>query len=163
MQADVYMSATWDNWEASALALCVWREARGEPYDTQLAVAYSILNRVARPSWWGDTISAVIFARWQYSSFTDPKDKQLTTWPFRGKKSPHEGSFQTAMQAANDALNRAVANPVPGADSYFDVSIPPPKWATPETLVKQIGRIRFFNLDRDIQEEALRPQPPEAV
>jgi spore germination cell wall hydrolase CwlJ-like protein len=47
-----------------------------------------------------------------------------------------------------------VVSPVPGADSYYDTSIPPPKWATDATFVKKIGTLVFHNLDRDIEAEA---------
>jgi spore germination cell wall hydrolase CwlJ-like protein len=60
------------------------------------------------------------------------------------------------LQAASNAVDgiadkRASENPVPGADGYYDISISPPKWATPETFVKQIGKLRFYNLDRDFE------------
>jgi len=42
-------------------------------------------------------------------------------------------------------------NPAPGADSYFDDSISPPKWATLETFVRKIGRLSFYNVDRDTE------------
>ena len=63
------------------LALAIWREARGASMQAKIAVAYSILNRVERPSWWGNDVLSVLFKKWQYSSLTDPKDRQLTTWP----------------------------------------------------------------------------------
>jgi hypothetical protein len=48
------------------LALAVWREARGESAEGQVAVACSIINRVANPKWWGATVDEVITKRWQY-------------------------------------------------------------------------------------------------
>src|SRR3990172_10413739 len=66
------------------LALAIWREARGEPQLGRTAVGYSILNRVARPSWWGRTVDEVITKKWQYSSLTDPRDKQLPRWDQSG-------------------------------------------------------------------------------
>ena len=134
----------------------LWREARGESYEGKAAVASSIMNRVARPSWWGHDLLSVIFKKWQYSSMTDPKDKQLTTWPQK-----YAVDWIECLQAASNAVDgiagalvaatRASENPVPGADGYYDISIPPPKWATPETFVKQIGKLRFYNLDRDFE------------
>lgn len=128
------------------LALVVWREARGENGTAKLAVAQSVLNRVKRPSWWGDSVLSVVRKKWQYSSMTDPKDVQLTTWP-----NPTDYSWLECLQTAYDAIGGSVPNPAPGADSYFDISIPPPKWATPDTFVTQIGRLRFYNLDRDVE------------
>jgi N-acetylmuramoyl-L-alanine amidase len=128
------------------MALVIWREARGESVECQTAVAYSIMNRVQRPSWWGKDVMSVLFKKWQYSSMTDPHDRQLATWP-----SSDNPSWQQCFRVACDVMNKAVDNPVPGADGYFDDSIPPPKWATPETFVKKIDHILFYNLDRDVE------------
>jgi spore germination cell wall hydrolase CwlJ-like protein len=128
------------------LALTAWREARGESYEGQLAVAYSILNRVQRPSWWGDSVQSVVTKKWQYSSLTDPKDAQLAAWPRED-----DVRWRECMQIALDVVNGDVGNPVPGADSYYAVSIPAPKWATQDRFVRQIGNHRFYNLDRDVE------------
>jgi spore germination cell wall hydrolase CwlJ-like protein len=128
------------------MALCVWREARGENAQCKEAVAFSILNRVNRPSWWGKNIMEVVFKKWQYSSMTDPKDRQLTTWP-KAEDIP----WRECLIITDGVISGLLPNPAPGADSYYDISIPPPYWATPATFVAQIGRIRFYNLDRDIE------------
>ena len=130
------------------LALVVWREARGESYEGKAAVASSIMNRVTRPSWWGHDVLSVVFKKWQYSSMTDPKDKQLAIWPQKFAL-----DWIECLQVASNAVDGILKNPVPGADGYYDISIPPPKWATPETFVKQIGKLRFYNLDHDIEKE----------
>jgi spore germination cell wall hydrolase CwlJ-like protein len=88
----------------------------------------------------------VLFKRWQYSSLTDPRDPQLTTWP---KDDPVWGQ---CLYVADGVLNGVFSNPVPGADSYHDISIPAPAWATPEMFVKQIGKLRFYNVDKDVEE-----------
>lgn len=128
------------------LALTIWREARGESVHVRAAIAHVVLNRVRRPSWWGRDIMSVIFKKWQFSSLTDPNDRQLTTWP-----TSIDSSWHQCLQIAADAVDRKLPNPVPGADSYYDISIPAPKWATQETFVAQLGRVRFFNLDRDVE------------
>lgn len=128
------------------LALTVWREARGESATVKTAVVHSILNRVNRPSWWGRDIMGVVFKKWQYSSLTDPKDPQLTTWPKNG-----ETAWQECLLISNNVMRGLLNNPMPGADSYHDISIPAPDWAKPEYFVGQIGRVRFFNLDNDYE------------
>lgn len=87
----------------------------------------------------------VLFKKWQYSSLTDPKDPQLTTWP------KDDTVWGHCLYVADGVLNGVFSNPVPGADSYFDLSIPAPAWATPEMFVKQIGKLRFYNVDRDVE------------
>jgi spore germination cell wall hydrolase CwlJ-like protein len=111
----------------------------------KLAVAYSILNRVEKPSWWGSDIMSVVFKKWQYSSLTNPKDPQLTTWPEPGKV------WEDCLNACNDAMNKTIPNPVPHADSYYDTSIPRPKWAIAESYVGSVGRMNFYNVDRDYE------------
>ena len=128
--------------EKICLALVVWREARGETTEGKMAVASSIIDRVKKPAWWGSDVMSVIFKKWQYSSMTDPKDKQLTTWP--QKDAP---DWIECLKVAHDAIDGRLKSPAPGADSYYDISIPPPKWATKEMFVRQIGRLRFYNTD----------------
>jgi len=125
------------------LALDVWREARNQTLLGQTAVAYSVLNRVARPSWWGSDIMTVLFKKWQYSSLTDPKDRQLTTWPVK------DSVWKQCLNVACDAISGVSGNPVPGADSYWDDSISAPKWATPDKFVRKIGQLNFYNVDMD--------------
>ena len=131
--------------EITFTALCLWREARGESTEAKIGVACSIMNRVNRPSWWGKSVMGVLFKKWQYSSLTDPKDRQLTLWPVQGPV------WTECMTIAHDVLYGMVENPVPGADSYHDISIPSPKWAKPEMFVRQIGRIRFYNVGMDYE------------
>ena len=133
------------------LALCLWREARGESAKVQSGVAHAVLNRVARPSWWGRDVMGVIFKKWQFSSLTDPHDRQLTTWP-----ASDDRSWQQCLQVAGGAIAGAIPNPVPGADSYYDLSIPPPKWADPQRFVAQLGRIRFYDLDQDYERSLVK-------
>lgn len=137
------------------LALTLWREARGEPHEVKVGIAFSILNRVRRPAWWGNDVQTVVTKRWQYSSLTDPRDPQLTTWP-----QPADATWWECMQVARDLLHgAALPNPVPGADSYYDTSIPAPKWATPDLFVGQLGRVRFYNTDRDHEAASVAGKP----
>lgn len=120
------------------LALTLWREARGEPEYVKRGVAFVVLYRAQHPGWWGSDIATVVTKKWQFSSLTDPKDKQLTLWP-----TFQDSSWLTCLKVARDVYGGATPNPAPDADSYYDISIPAPKWATPATFVCQLGRIRF--------------------
>lgn len=142
------MNALWKSYELALLALVIWREARSEGVEGMVAVGCSIRNRVKRPSWWGKDYISVITKKWQYSSMAAPGDSQLIRYPQAG-----DLAFEQALQIAEWVIMGVVTNPVPGADSFYDDSIPPPKWATPETFVAKIGRIVFHNLDRDIEKE----------
>jgi N-acetylmuramoyl-L-alanine amidase len=126
-------------WNILLMGLMVWREARGESYDAKLAVAYTVITRVANKRWWGDSISAVVTKPYQYSSMTAPRDPQLTIYPQVG-----DPSFAESVQAAQAAISKGAANPAPEADSYFDDSITPPSWAKPENFCAKIGRLNFY-------------------
>lgn len=142
------MSLSYSIYEQIMLALLLWREARGETYQAKVAVAFSVLNRVQHPKWWGTTLGAVIAKKWQYSSMAAPGDPNLIQYPL-----PQDVSFHDCLTVVDGVLTgKGVKNLVLGADSYYDTSIPPPKWATPETFVKQVGAFRFHNLDGDSPE-----------
>lgn len=145
----------------SQLALVIWREARGEPRLGKLAVAYSILNRVARPTWWGHDIPTVIWKKWQYSSMTADGDPQLALLPTPYKPEGWD-AYEECLEVAFRAYFREEANPAPGADSYYAWTIKPPKWADPQLFVAEIGGHRFYNLDRDVEAEQF-PQLKQAA
>jgi spore germination cell wall hydrolase CwlJ-like protein len=128
------------------LALVLWREARGETPDVRAAIAYVVLTRSNKPSWWGRSVLGVIFKRLQFSSLTAPGDPQLVTWP-----SPPPDGNSADWQAWTDCLTTSAAvlagsipNPTPGADSYYDISIRAPAWATTGTFIGQLGNVRFY-------------------
>jgi cell wall hydrolase len=123
------------------LALTIWREARGETDEVRTAVAYSILTRVQRPCWWGNDIMSVVFKKWQYSSMTNPHDAQLVAWPVTGS-----ASWIGCLEIADRVSGGTIPNPAAGADSYYDISRPAPAWATPDSFVKAIGKLRFYRV-----------------
>lgn len=136
----------WGSMDLAMLALTVWREARGEGTEGMKAVACSIRNRVRRPSWWGHTFYEVCTKKWQYSSMTAPNDPQLGKFPSRDD---HE--FEQSLWISNEVVEGRIKSPVPGADSYYDSSIAPPAWAIPAKFVGRIGRLNFYNMDRDVE------------
>lgn len=144
-------SKLWSQFELSFLALTIWREGRGGGFATMLAIACSIRNRVNRPSWWGKTYGEVLGKKFQYSSIAAPGDPQLILYP----KSESDQNFDEALKIADEVVENTIESTVPGADSYYDISIPAPKWATTETFVGQVGRIRFHNTDADHEADTL--------
>lgn len=56
------------------LARTIYGEARGEPWEGKIAVAWVVRNRAERGGWWGDTIREVCLKPWQFSCWneTDP-------------------------------------------------------------------------------------------
>jgi spore germination cell wall hydrolase CwlJ-like protein len=149
------LSELWEVFETAMVALTLWREGRGEGELAMRAIACSIRNRVNRPSWWGNDYGTVVTKRLQYSSMTAPGDPQLVRYP-----DAMDSEFAVALELADALVSEdPMDNPVPHADSFFDVSIPAPSWASPDIFIKQIGRIRFYNVDRDFEIEKTGPVP----
>lgn len=133
------------------LALVVWREARGASREAQVAVAHSVMNRVARPSWWGKTLDEVITKKWQYSSMAAPGDPQLIVWPHLT-----DASWLACLGVAYDVIHGDEPNPFPGADSYYDSSISAPKWAVANAFRGMVASphgntLRFYDVDHDYE------------
>ena len=110
------------------LARCVNGEARGEPYEGQVAVAAVILNRVNHPSF-PNTIAGVIY---QPGAFTAVDDGQINV--------PIDES-STVVQACKDALNGW--DPSGGAIYYFNPDTATNSWIWSRPLIKNIGKHRF--------------------
>lgn len=128
--------------ELAQLALVLWREARGEPREAKAAVAWSIITRADGGGWWwGHDVLTVIAKPYQYSSMTHPQDGQLTRWP-----TFEDASYRECLDVAEKVLNDSEPNPIPGADSYYDISISAPSWATENTHRGDIGRLRFYQV-----------------
>lgn len=139
------------------LAFVAWREARSAklPDAARIGVMFTLLDRADHPKWWGKTIGECATKRLQYSSLTDPNDRQLTTWPIES-----DPSWFNCLDLARRVLSGDIANPVPGADSYFDDSIPAPAWATPDKFVAKIGTLAFYDTDDDHEAAALVAAAP---
>ena len=108
------------------LAKCVYAEARGEPYEGQVAVAAVILNRVESASF-PNTISGVIY---QPGAFTAVSDGQINL-------SPND----TAYKAAQDALNGW--DPTYGCLYYYNPATATSSWIWSRQTVVTIGKHVF--------------------
>lgn len=110
------------------LARAINGEARGEPYEGQVAVGAVILNRV-KDSRFPNTIAGVIY---QKGAFTAVSDGQINV-------AIKEGS--TVLKAAQDALNGW--DPTGGAVYYFNPNTATNKWIWSRPVIKTIGKHRF--------------------
>ena len=110
------------------LARLINGEARGEPYEGQVAVGAVILNRV-KDSRFPNSISGVIY---QSGAFTAVADGQINA-PI------DEGS--TVYKAAQDAMNGW--DPTGGCVYYFNPDTATNSWIWSRPHVKTIGKHRF--------------------
>ena len=108
------------------LAKVINGEARGEPYEGQVAVGAVILNRVKHPSF-PNSISGVVY---QKGAFTAVDDGQINA-----------EMYSSSMKAARDALNGWDPS---GGDIYYynpDKTSNAFIWSRP--IIKTIGNHRF--------------------
>ena len=110
------------------MARAINGEARGEPYEGQVAVGAVILNRV-KDSRFPNSISGVIY---QPGAFTAVSDGQINA-------AISEGS--TVYKAAQDAINGW--DPTSVCVYYFNPNTATNKWIWSRPLVKTIGKHRF--------------------
>lgn len=110
------------------MARAINGEARGEPYEGQVAVGAVILNRV-KSSQFPNTIAGVIY---QSGAFTAVSDGQINQ-PIAERS--------TVYKVAQDAKNGW--DPTGGCIYYFNPATATNKWIWSRPLVKTIGKHRF--------------------
>lgn len=117
---------TTNNQDVQLLARLINGEARGEPYEGQVAVGAVVLNRT-RDSRFPTTIAGVIY---QPGAFTAIVDGQINAQ-----------MQQSSINAAIDALNGW--DPSGGAVYYFNPVTATSAWIWSRPLIKVIGKHRF--------------------
>lgn len=110
------------------IARAINGEARGEPYEGQVAVGAVILNRT-RDSRFPKTVAGVIY---QPGAFTAVSDGQINV--------PIEPN-STVVKAARDALNGW--DPTNGCLYYWNPATAKSKWIWSRQIVKKIGKHYF--------------------
>jgi len=108
------------------LSRLIYAEARGEPYEGQVAIGGVVLNRVKNSSF-PNTIAGVIY---QAGAFSVVNDGQINLSP-----------NQTAINAARDALNGW--DPSYGSIYYFNPKTATSAWIWSRPVVITIGNHRF--------------------
>jgi N-acetylmuramoyl-L-alanine amidase len=131
--------STLESYEKILVALCIWREARGEITEAKLGVWWVIRNRKA-DSRWPNTMAGVVLQPRQFSSFNaaDPNSSKLPA--------PEDPAF---VECCGIVDSPGLDDPTLGANSYH--SFPPgytplPSWADPNKLTTRIGAFSFYRL-----------------
>ena len=112
------------------MARAINGEARGEPYEGQVAVGAVILNRV-KSSKFPNTISGVIY---ESGAFTAVTDGQINV-PIKEES--------TVYKAARDAMNGW--DPTGGAIYYYNPDTATNKWIWSRPVIKTIGKHKFWS------------------
>ena len=117
---------TSNNNNINLLAKLISGEARGEPYEGQVAVGAVVLNRVKHASF-PNSISGVIY---QSGAFTAVNDGQINMSP-----------TQSCINAARDAMNGW--DPSGGAIYYYNPVTATNQWIRSRPVIKTIGKHIF--------------------
>ena len=112
--------------DVALLAKVISAEARGEPYEGQVAVGAVVLNRVAHPSF-PNSISGVVYQSGAFSAVTDSNWSAAVT--------------DSAKRAANDAINGW--DPSGGAIYYYNPRKTSNQWIRSRTVICVIGNHYF--------------------
>ena len=128
VKENVSYAASSSTSDIQLMARAINGEARGEPYEGQVAVGAVILNRV-KSSQFPNTIAGVIY---QPGAFTAVADGQINA--------PIDEN-STVYKAAQDAMNGW--DPTGGCIYYFNPATATNKWIWSRPLIKTIGKHRF--------------------
>ena len=129
------------------LALLIYGEARGEPYEGRVAVAQVAANRAKRPKWrwgevglsWRSNLKRVILQPNQFSCFNDG-DRSLETLPDADNEVWRECkaiALGVMLELLPDYSHEANHHHAEGVM---------PSWAGGETPVAHIGAHFFYEL-----------------
>ncbi len=112
--------------DIALLARLISAEARGEPYNGQVAVGAVVLNRMKHPSF-PNTMAGVIYQPGAFSCLSDGQFNQPVA--------------ESSYRAARDAMNGW--DPSGGAIYYFNPATATSKWIWSRPLLVVIGKHRF--------------------
>lgn len=124
--------------EQYLLALCMWREARGETPLGQILVGQVIINRRNdKRKRWPNSIAGVVTQKLQFSAF-NRNDPNSTLFPVSS-----DSVFDFCWHAAGMLL--AASKPITPANHYHAGSVSP-KWADPAKITNREGNHVFYCL-----------------
>ena len=131
------------------LARTLWGEARGESLAGQIAVAWTIRNRVTmdlhndgKPDWWGEGYAGVCLKPYQFSCWNrnDPNFAYLS-----GEKDISFRELAQARIAADQVIDGKVPDPTDGATHYYaTIMLKPPVWVKGAKQTLALGHHVFF-------------------
>lgn len=119
------------------MALCAWRESRGESRDARRGVLHVIHNRASKPSWWGTGTIEVILKPYQFSCF-NAGDPNATKIP-----GADDVAFKQILELAANVLVNQDEDLTDGATHYHDRNVFP-EWAAKMKVTATIGAFTFY-------------------
>lgn len=140
----------YDDQDLHSMALCIWKEARGEGQPGMRAVAHVIKNRVGCPGF-ARTIHDVIYGKNQFTSMSVPSDPEFNLIP-----PPGDAQFSYAVSLCPSVLNASDPDLTDGAHYYENAATATSGWfgrviagpdglGTPDhAFTEQIGKQKFY-------------------
>lgn len=142
----------YDTASEKCLATMIYGEARGENLQGQVAVAFTVLNRVGKAQ--NKTVCNVVLAPKQYSIFND--NPALRAAAVNPDIEPHQKniidqqSWKDAVKIAQDVMRNKLDDPTFGATHYLAPKLMAikkytmPKWSRVYAHVATIGNHKFY-------------------
>lgn len=139
---------TFDPLDCTNVALCVWKEARGEGQLGMKAVLDVIYNR-ARD--WGKSLHDVVYAKNQFTSMSVPSDPEFNLEPPSGDE-----QYAFALDITTQMLEMGMGDITHGAHYYANLKEATSGWFSENIsgsdgngtinhkLTTQIGKQRFY-------------------
>lgn len=125
-------------------ARTLYGEARGEPIEGLIAVAWVIRNRAERPGWWGRDVAEVClcakkgvhqFSCWNPADANSRKLRSVTIG---------DRAFRTCLQVVDNVVAGRAPDPTKGSTHYHTAAVSP-AWSRGLKPAAVIGRHLFFN------------------
>jgi N-acetylmuramoyl-L-alanine amidase len=141
---------TYDSDDLRSMALCIWKESRGEGEAGMQAVASVIANRVGAQDF-PSTLHDVIFQKNAFSSMSISTDPEFHLQPAAG-----DPQFAFAILICEPTLNGSTPDPTKGAHYYAylaectsgwfsrNISGPDGKGTPEHPLLAVIGKQNFY-------------------
>jgi spore germination cell wall hydrolase CwlJ-like protein len=112
----------YDQNDLHSVALCVWKEARGEGNDGMRAVMHVIVNRVGHPGFAHD-LHRVVYGKNQFTSMSVPSDPEFNLQPKDG-----DIQFAYCQGLIEPVLNGSDSDLTNGAHYYANLKYSTSGW-----------------------------------
>lgn len=126
--------------DRTALALTIMGEARGEGKEGMEDVGHTIINRVAHPSWRGNTILDVCLKPYQYSCWNKGDPNRF----FMLGINEDDPLYVKALSIADSLIAGALPDTTDGATYYYRIGSATPLWAAGKQACYISGNHEFF-------------------
>jgi len=142
-----------DDADEILLARLIFGEAGGEPRETKIWVAWSVINRTKANSWWPHTIRGAILQPGQYDPFKPSEDprsiyqKIINPLGYEGVGTTDKKSWYECYQIARDVISGEINNPTTATHihgigvtrDWFEKNVVPKG-----KFLKKIGNTYFY-------------------